>query len=108
MHDGDSAHVYVVWLIQWKKLPICAVKPKINIFLYAPTEVILSRKQELDKDSIEELTANYLTLFSKLSKKYKKSKFALFKGIYRGILSWMNGIFNSEKSSSVIYIFSKN
>lgn len=43
-----------------------------------------------------------------MSEQYKKSKFALFKGIYRGILSWMNSIFNSEKSSSVIYVFSKN
>jgi len=43
-----------------------------------------------------------------LSEKYKKSKMALFKGIFYGKLSWLNSIFNSEKCSSVIYVFGKN
>lgn len=43
-----------------------------------------------------------------LSEQYKKSKFAIFKGIYRGKLSWIRSMFRPEKSSSVIYIFSKN
>ena len=43
-----------------------------------------------------------------LSEKYKKSKLALIKGIFYGKLSWLNSIFNSEKCSSVIYVFDKN
>jgi SAM-dependent methyltransferase len=40
-----------------------------------------------------------------LSEKYKKSKLALFKGIYFGKISWLNSILNPEKCSSVIYVF---
>jgi thymidylate kinase len=43
-------------------------KPEINIFLYAPPEVILSRKQEMDEKSIVELTGKYRTLFDKFGK----------------------------------------
>ena len=38
-------------------------KPDINVFLYASPEVILSRKQEMDRDSIEKLTKDYKILF---------------------------------------------
>jgi thymidylate kinase len=41
-------------------------KPQLNIFLYAPPEVILNRKIELDKDSIILLTKAYNTLFLEL------------------------------------------
>lgn len=44
-------------------------KPDINIFLYALPEVILSRKQEMDEESIINLTAKYKTLFESLSNK---------------------------------------
>jgi 2-polyprenyl-3-methyl-5-hydroxy-6-metoxy-1,4-benzoquinol methylase len=44
---------------------------------------------------------------SMLSEKYKKSKLALFKGIFYGKISWLNSIFNSAKCSSVIYVFEK-
>lgn len=43
-----------------------------------------------------------------LSEKYKKSKLALFKGIFYGKISWLNSIFNAAKCSSVIYIFERN
>ena len=43
-----------------------------------------------------------------LSEKYKKSKLALFKGIYYGKISWLNSILNPEKCSSVIYVLEKN
>lgn len=43
-----------------------------------------------------------------LSEKYKKSKLALFKGIFYGKLSWLNSVFNPSKCSSVIYVFEKN
>jgi thymidylate kinase len=42
-------------------------KPQLNIFLYAPPEIILSRKQEMDEKSIINLTEKYLNLFSNLS-----------------------------------------
>jgi 2-polyprenyl-3-methyl-5-hydroxy-6-metoxy-1,4-benzoquinol methylase len=43
-----------------------------------------------------------------LSEKYKKSKLALLKGIFHGKISWLQGIFNPAKCSSVIYVFKKN
>ena len=48
-------------------------KPALNFFLYASPEVILSRKQELDKEDILELTAKYTGLFKKYESKYKQS-----------------------------------
>jgi thymidylate kinase len=42
------------------------LKPDFNFFLYADADTILSRKQELDKETITELTAKYLTLFNTL------------------------------------------
>ena len=44
-------------------------KPDINIFLFASPEVILSRKQEMDKESIVDLTKKYKTLFDELAEK---------------------------------------
>jgi len=41
-------------------------KPDINIFLFASPEVILLRKQELDKETIVELTEKYQKLFDDL------------------------------------------
>lgn len=40
---------------------------KLNFFLYADSKTILSRKQELDEKTIEELTKNYTSLFDKLN-----------------------------------------
>ncbi len=45
-------------------------KPKLNIFLYANPEVILSRKQEMDEKSIIQLTNKYKNLFSEFDEKY--------------------------------------
>jgi thymidylate kinase/thiamine kinase-like enzyme len=42
-------------------------EPDLNIFLYANADLILSRKKELDKDTIEALTERYLKLFVKLN-----------------------------------------
>ncbi len=43
-------------------------KPDMNIFLYAPPEVILSRKQEMAEESIVELTGKYRALFDEFGK----------------------------------------
>ena len=45
---------------------------------------------------------------SMLSEKYKKSSFALFKGILHGKISWLGSLVNRAKCSSVIYVFEKN
>ncbi|MCC5927240.1 MAG: phosphotransferase [Bacteroidetes bacterium] len=42
------------------------MKPDYNFFLYADADTILSRKQELDRDTISALTGKYLTLFKNL------------------------------------------
>jgi thymidylate kinase len=44
-------------------------KPQFNYFLWAPADVILERKKELDRDTIEALTSRYIRLFSELQKK---------------------------------------
>ncbi len=43
------------------------LKPHLNFFLYADPNVILMRKQELDKGTIVELTNSYLSLFERLN-----------------------------------------
>lgn len=47
-------------------------KPELNVFLYAPAEIILKRKQEIDEKSINKLSVDYLNLFSNLSKNNKQ------------------------------------
>lgn len=42
-------------------------KPELNFFLYAQTQVILKRKQELNESTIRSLTSDYLGLFESLS-----------------------------------------
>ncbi len=51
------------------------LKPQLNFFLYATPELILSRKQELDYDTISHLTSDYLSLFKKLSAKNSNSQY---------------------------------
>lgn len=42
------------------------LKPDFNYFLFAPTETILKRKQELDEHTINTLNRKYLQLFTRL------------------------------------------
>jgi thymidylate kinase len=42
------------------------LKPNFNFFLYASPETILLRKQELDKETIQGLTQDYIALFRQL------------------------------------------
>jgi len=53
------------------------LKPDINAFLYADAEVILSRKKELNKETIKSLTNDYLTLFKKFDSKSSKRYIAI-------------------------------
>lgn len=51
------------------------LKPSYNFFLYADEDTILGRKKELDRKTIRELTGNYLSLFSRLGKRHRFSKY---------------------------------
>ncbi|MEM9022586.1 MAG: hypothetical protein AAGB22_02505, partial [Bacteroidota bacterium] len=51
------------------------LKPRLNFFLHAPSEVILQRKQELDKEAIGDLTSAYLQLFSQYDQRYRHSQY---------------------------------
>ncbi len=50
-------------------------KPKVNVFLYAPPEIILSRKQEMSSNDIQQLTGEYRELFEELGKSNKKQRY---------------------------------
>lgn len=49
------------------------MQPDYNFFLFADTAVILNRKQELNKNTIEELTTDYKQLFEQLQSKDKQN-----------------------------------
>jgi thymidylate kinase len=50
-------------------------KPNVNVFLYAPPEVILSRKQEMSSKDIQQLTGEYRELFEELGKSTEKQRY---------------------------------
>jgi thymidylate kinase len=54
------------------------LKPKFNFFLFADADIILKRKQELSKITIEKLTHDYHSLFESLS---SKSHFSTYETI---------------------------
>ncbi|MDE3251094.1 MAG: hypothetical protein KGO82_20685, partial [Bacteroidota bacterium] len=54
-----------------RNLYVFVYKPQLNIFLYAPPEVILTRKKELSAGDIRQLTHDYTTLFSRLGEPAK-------------------------------------
>lgn len=51
------------------------LKPRFNFFLYADAQVILNRKKELDASTIGHLTGDYLSLFRKLGRKKRRTKY---------------------------------
>lgn len=53
------------------------LKPKLNFFLWATPEEILSRKQELNAETIVSLTQDYMQLFQKMQKKYRSSIYVI-------------------------------
>jgi thymidylate kinase len=54
------------------------LKPKFNFFLFADADVILKRKQELNKKTIEKLTHDYHSLFDSLG---AKSHYSIYETI---------------------------
>lgn len=55
--------------------------PNLNVFLYAKTEAILKRKQELSAEDITSLTSAYSTLFEHKSKQVIKKKFVAIENV---------------------------
>jgi thymidylate kinase len=51
------------------------IKPEVNIFLYANSDIILSRKQEMNEEDIKLLTSEYKELFEEFSKSYKNQQY---------------------------------
>jgi thymidylate kinase len=51
------------------------MKPKLNIFLYAAVETILTRKQELNAADIYAMNKSYTSLFTALKLNSKKSRY---------------------------------
>lgn len=50
-------------------------KPRVNIFLCAPPETILQRKQELNSKDIQLLTHEYKILFDEFAHRYKNQQY---------------------------------
>lgn len=67
--DGIRSNINLPsWVI--KPLFRFVHKPELNFFLWASSEVILSRKEEMKKEDIVELTSKYKSLFMEFSDKY--------------------------------------
>jgi thymidylate kinase len=73
------------------------IKPEFNYFLYAPADVILARKQELDTESIETLTQKYLALFTNLQQNDRANTYKAISNIH--LDSTLNIIFSNLKKS---------
>lgn len=56
-------------------------KPELNVFLYADSEVIRERKQELDTIAISELTSDYKKLFNELSNGGKQKNYLMVNNV---------------------------
>ncbi|MEZ5173677.1 MAG: hypothetical protein R2850_09285 [Bacteroidia bacterium] len=59
-------------------------KPRFNYFLWAPADVILKRKQELNSDTINSLTSDYIALFERLQNADKSVLYRCIKNIEIG------------------------
>ncbi|MCA1759473.1 MAG: class I SAM-dependent methyltransferase [Bacteroidales bacterium] len=79
-----------------------------HIWHFAPKQMeMLGKKHGFKMNSLHTMPFDSFYV-AMLSEKYKKSKLALFKGIFYGKISWLKSIFNPAKCSSVIYVFEKN
>jgi 2-polyprenyl-3-methyl-5-hydroxy-6-metoxy-1,4-benzoquinol methylase len=79
-----------------------------HIWHFAPKQMEqLGKKHGFKLSSLQTMPFDSFYV-AMLSEKYKKSKLALFKGIFYGKISWLNSLFNPGKCSSVIYVFERN
>ncbi|MGB3798349.1 MAG: phosphotransferase [Lewinella sp.] len=60
------------------------MKPDYNFFLYADADTILARKQELDRETIVDLTTRYRTLFADCQERYPNRVFASLENVHLG------------------------
>lgn len=78
-------------------------KPDLSIFLYADAETIRQRKQELPKQDIERMTAQYLDLFKQLSNQYSGQYLSIQnhdrQATFEAILS---GYFSSTPQAAIL------
>ena len=72
--DGKRSNIHMNPKIT-RSLYKLLFKPEVNILLFAPVEDILKRKQELDAQTIHELTENYRELFERLSMRSKDAMY---------------------------------
>ena len=78
-----------------------------HIWHFAPTQMEkLGQKHQFRLRGIFTMPFDSFYV-SILSEKYRKSKLALIKGFYFGLISWFKSQFKPEDCSSVIYIFEK-
>ena len=56
-------------------------KPQVNVFLFAPAEVIYSRKQEMSITDISALTTEYRELFDELGRDNKRQQYLVINNI---------------------------
>ena len=73
--DARRSNIAVPAWVPRLGLPLLQ-KPDYNFFLYADAEVILARKQELDRDTIVDLTTRYRGLFDECQDRYPRRVFA--------------------------------
>ena len=79
-----------------------------HIWHFAPKQMkMLGEKHRFKMNSLHTMPFDSFYV-AMLSEKYKKSKLALFNGIYHGKISWLKSIFNPSECSSVIYVFEKS
>ncbi|MCU0430084.1 MAG: hypothetical protein MUF42_08945 [Cytophagaceae bacterium] len=78
--DPERSNVTLPSPITRLFLPLFNVS-SLNFLLYAPSETILKRKQELSQREIELLTQRYLKLFDTLSDTYKNKSYCSIQNI---------------------------
>ena len=80
-------------------------KPEFNYFLWAAPDVILKRKQELDKDTIITLTNQYTELFARLQNADKKHIYRCIENVEIGetVESIMRNVVGNTSNETPIH-----
>ena len=74
-------------------------KPQVNVFLFAPAEVIYSRKQEMSINDISALTSEYKELFDELGRDNKREQYLVINNI--NLDETLNRIMNECVSAAI-------
>lgn len=92
----DARHYKKYWAAYDLPIHLWHFSPKSILILFEKYNFKLAKTKGMPFDSF---------YVSALSEKYKKSSLGLIKGMYFGMLSYINALFNKNKYSSLIYIF---